>query len=307
MVVESRRLAPGWPYRILSDIGAPRARQQYDSAESVARAAKRFIALAPLASIQLERGELRAARATLRAIVDSTSARGDGGGALHASSMAAWAAVILGKPDPATAAAAAAELDAAEKAFPVAQQPLPKRPYYVLAAAYAAAGRIDRAKTLIQEGDRQYSRGLANYYRDFGAVAKGTTALAEGRASVAVAALSIGASCGGMDARPKICLLPFLGIAYDRAGQTDSARAVLRRYVDRPSEAINELSYGLTMGPSLQRLGELDEAAGDAASAVRSYERLLELWKNADAEFAPRIDDVRRRVARLKAAEARKR
>jgi tetratricopeptide (TPR) repeat protein len=307
MVVESRRVAPGWPYRILSDIGAPRARQQYDSAESVGRAAKTFIALAPLASIQLERGELRAAKATLRAMVDSASARGNAGAALHASSMVAWASVILGKPDPATAAAAAADLDAAEKAFPIEQQPLPKRPYYVLAAAYVAAGRINRAKTLIQEGDRRYSRGLANYYRDVGAVAKGMTALAEGRASDAVVALSVGSQCGGMDARPRMCLLPFLGMAYDRAGQTDSARAVLRRYVDRPSEAVNELSYGLTMGPSLQRLGELDEAKGDLASAIKTYERLIDLWKNADADLAPRVEDIRRRVERLKAVEGRKR
>src|SRR4029079_2793905 len=158
-----------------------------------------------------------------------------------------------------------------------------------------------------QEGDRQYSRGLANYYRDVGAVAKGMTALAEGRASDAGVALSVAAQWGGMDAGPRMCLLPFLGMAYDRAGQTDSARAVLRRYVDRPSEAVNELSYGLTMGQSLQRLGELDEAKGDLASAIKTYERLIDLWKNADADLAPRVEDIRRRVERLKTVEGRKR
>ena len=96
-------------------------------------------------------------------------------------------------------------------------------------------------------------------------------------------------------------------MAYDRAGQSDSARAVLRRYVEGPSEALNDVSYGLTFAPSMQRLGELDEAKGDLASAIKTYERLIELWKNADADLAPRVEDIRRRVERLRATEARKR
>jgi hypothetical protein len=61
------------------------------------------------------------------------------------------------------------------------------------------------------------------------------------------------------------------------------------------------------MGPSLQRLGELDEAKGDLASAIKTYERLIDLWKNADADLAPRVEDIRRRVERLKTVEGRKR
>jgi hypothetical protein len=49
----------------------------------------------------------------------------------------------------------------------------------------------------------------------------------------------------------------------------------------------------------LFRLGELHEERGDAEAALRYYGRLLELLKDADAEFQPRIQTVRRRVQAL--------
>jgi eukaryotic-like serine/threonine-protein kinase len=94
------------------------------------------------------------------------------------------------------------------------------------------------------------------------------------------------------------CALPDLGRAYDLIGQQDSAVAVYTRYIDMPFlyRAIDD-SYSLPF--ILFRLGELHEARGEQELALRYYGRLLDLWKDADPEFQPRIQAVRARVQGL--------
>ena len=55
------------------------------------------------------------------------------------------------------------------------------------------------------------------------------------------------------------------------------------------------------LAASYVRLGELWEGKGDRAKAASYYARFVDLWKDADPELQPRIADVRRRLARLKA------
>ena len=45
--------------------------------------------------------------------------------------------------------------------------------------------------------------------------------------------------------------------------------------------------------------GELWEQKGDASRAIEYYGKFVRLWKNADAEFQPTVEDIRRRIARL--------
>ena len=52
-------------------------------------------------------------------------------------------------------------------------------------------------------------------------------------------------------------------------------------------------------------LGELYEAKGERQKALSHYSRFVELWKNADAEFQPRVAEVKRRIARLGDTEKR--
>ncbi len=51
---------------------------------------------------------------------------------------------------------------------------------------------------------------------------------------------------------------------------------------------------------SLERLGELYEAKGNAVKAIDAYSRFAELWKNADAELQPRVAEVRGHIERLR-------
>ena len=139
-------------------------------------------------------------------------------------------------------------------------------------------------------------------------IARGLTALAEQKPSDAVAALNGRAFCGGTSPRavlPRVavrCPAPFLAAAYDRAGEVDSARAVLSRYVSATNNG-HIHTDALVLGQSLQRLGEIEETKGDRQAAARHYARLLDLWKDADSELKPRIDDVRKRLARLSETE----
>ena len=55
------------------------------------------------------------------------------------------------------------------------------------------------------------------------------------------------------------------------------------------------------LAASYLRLGELWENKGDRAKAASYYASFVDLWKDADPELQPRIADVRRRLARLKA------
>jgi hypothetical protein len=54
-----------------------------------------------------------------------------------------------------------------------------------------------------------------------------------------------------------------------------------------------------------KRLGELYEAKGDTKKAGAYYAAFLDLWKNADPELQPKVQDVKRRLAALQGSEKR--
>jgi hypothetical protein len=53
------------------------------------------------------------------------------------------------------------------------------------------------------------------------------------------------------------------------------------------------------------RLGELYEAKADTKTAATYYASFLDLWKNADPELQPKVQDVKRRLAAIQAGEKR--
>ena len=58
-------------------------------------------------------------------------------------------------------------------------------------------------------------------------------------------------------------------------------------------------SYNLA--PVLRRTGELYEARGDRTRAAATYQRFVDLWRNADPELQPQVIEVKRRLAGLTA------
>ena len=88
--------------------------------------------------------------------------------------------------------------------------------------------------------------------------------------------------------------------AYDLAGNTDSAIVVYDRFLNRKMSPPSQLRVEGRFLPGVhKRLGELYDARGDRAQALRHYRSFIELWKDADPALQPKVQDARRRVADL--------
>jgi len=59
------------------------------------------------------------------------------------------------------------------------------------------------------------------------------------------------------------------------------------------------------LGPSLRRMGELYEAQGDTERAKEYYGRFVELWRDADSDFQPSVQEIKARLAKLSAEPTR--
>jgi serine/threonine protein kinase/DNA-binding SARP family transcriptional activator len=176
---------------------------------------------------------------------------------------------------------------------------IPSRPYLRVAALYAQAGRADKAKALLGAYDRAVS-DTAKRQQPGRDSALAYIALAERRPRDAIAAFRRAekrADGSYIDACA-VCVEPGIGLALDREGMTDSAIAVLEHFVKGPSTG-RKVADAWNLHWALRRLGELHEARGDRADAVKYYQRFVELWKNADPELQPTVRDVRQRLARL--------
>jgi hypothetical protein len=148
---------------------------------------------------------------------------------------------------------------------------------------YAAAGRPDRAKTILAAvmatsdsiGRRAvYSSRLT---------ALGEIALAEGRPRDAMTLFhqSDLAADGLPATRCAVCIFPRLARAADRAGWADSARFYWERYVTTVS--LDRLaSDQWFLATAYRRLAESYSLAGEATKAAEYRAKLDQLWVNAD-------------------------
>jgi len=94
------------------------------------------------------------------------------------------------------------------------------------------------------------------------------------------------------------CTPLFIGEAFDRGAQPDSARKYLTQYAEMAGTGRNGLD-AYFLAPALFRLGELYESAGDAKHATEYYGRFVDLWKNADSDLQPRAAEARKRIDHL--------
>jgi tetratricopeptide (TPR) repeat protein len=201
---------------------------------------------------------------------------------------ALYDAEVRGKP-----AEGMARVAAALRRFPLEPLDPVDRPYTELAEFYARAGRPERSRALLAEFDRQVPaefRPAAQVDYDRAAA---WTSLAEGRLDEALRGFR--RADRGMC---RICVLPGIAQVYEREGNTDSVLAVLERYVTTTDDDRWQVDP-LELPGILVRLGQLYEARGDTARALRYDGRLLDLWRDAVPELQPIVAQVRDRVRRL--------
>jgi len=246
-----------------------------------------------LTAVLAARGRVGEADAETRRATAAFAEIGQTTESLESAIQGAWTDVVVRRrPD-----AALARLEAELERHPLeALEPL-DRPYAKLAELYARAGRADRARTLLEE-----MRGALDAFalrRDQRDIqrAEGEIAIREGRP---VEALELFRRAEGGFCH--ICPLPGLALAYEAAGQPDSAVAVHRRYVETPySDRFLPYTYplGQALGPTYERLGQLYDELGDAENAALYYAKLTELWAEADEELQPRVRAAQARLEEI--------
>lgn len=117
-------------------------------------------------------------------------------------------------------------------------------------------------------------------------------ALAAGRAAQAEELLRVAAeqhTC-------TICALPDLARAYEAQGKSPAATAVYERYVTTPWFWRYETD-ALELGPALERLAALYDAAGEREKASGARARLVQLWHRADPELQQAVARARAEVS----------
>jgi tetratricopeptide (TPR) repeat protein len=161
------------------------------------------------------------------------------------------------------------------------------RPHDELARFNAMAGRVDRAKQLASAAD-DIDRTLGRQQLNERGWTRGVIALAEGRTAEAEALLRVAAEQHACT----ICALPDLARAYEANGKTRAATAVYERYVTTPWFWRYEVD-ALELGPALERLSALYDAAGERDKAAGVRAQLVQLWRRADAELQPAVARAR--------------
>ena len=81
--------------------------------------------------------------------------------------------------------------------------------------------------------------------------------------------------------------------AYQQVGRLDDAE---RWYDSFTNTSVHDLVY---LAPSHFYRGEIAEARGALEEAVAHYQRVLELWSDADAALQPLVEEARARIAHL--------
>jgi eukaryotic-like serine/threonine-protein kinase len=173
-----------------------------------------------------------------------------------------------------------------------------ERIYPQLAIAYALGGKLDEARSLMEEYARtvpaMVQKGDQDRYE-----ALGNIALADGHFPEALKnfrQMQVANPC-------IVCGTFEIAQAFAKLGQPDSALAYYQQYVSVTDFARIRLDAD-HLASAYQRIGELYEAKGDRAKAREYYAKLLDLWKTADPELQPIVKDAKERVARLSAAHS---
>ncbi len=176
------------------------------------------------------------------------------------------------------------------------------RPYLPLAGLYAQAGQTERARGLLREEeevrDSAWRAGGRERHRQ---CVLALAALAEERPDDAIDEIEAVRGRGSWGWGPCAQVLPqrpVLARAHEAAGRRDSAVAYYERYLAHPAH-YRDWWNAVYLAEVLERLAVLYEEEGDYTGAFETWNRLVELWAEADPELRPRVERARTRMIAL--------
>jgi len=243
----------------------------------------RVFANEQLANVELLEGRLGRWRETMRAN-DSIASTVMPGFALRRARMSAayW---VLQRPD-----LSVRILDSAIAEHPSMRMDLETAEFYAL------FGRPDSARAILKARGVAPRRTTYNKGTDTLA-AYGAIDLTEGRPRDAADKYRAVVSTNGGDAPTQTSRDAEIGLALERAGLTDRAIARYEHFLNGPPR----LDYdAFKLVWVLEHVAALYDEKGDRKKARAAYERVVELWKNADPELQPRVARARERAAALR-------
>jgi len=203
----------------------------------------------------------------------------------------------------------AKRLDDALNAYPIKSQPVAERQHFNIANTYAWAGKGDKARAVMAQYDADVrDTTLLRAQLPPRAFTHALILLADHKPADAIPELRRADRLpdGPVDACV-MCISMDLARAFDEAGMIDSAivhydRAINEYAVERVSQGID----AIIRAPFARRLGELYEQKGDRAKTTQYYRMFVDLWKNADPELQPQVEEIRRRLTRLNDVEPKR-
>jgi tetratricopeptide (TPR) repeat protein len=248
-----------------------------------------------LAGILVLRGKLAEAGRTFAALAETRAAHGDSSAALEAELLRVTAVATLQDQR-----AARTLLDATFRARPLERQAEGARPLFTAIRSSVAAGDLATAGRLVEQFDRMRGNIPGRVWQPLKAQARGEFLAA--RKETAGQAIEVLRKISGGCI---YCVEMDRGLAFDRAGQADSALVHFQRWADA-GENIWEAAVYIESTPlAYFRMGELYQQKGEREKAKDFYGRFTELWREADAELQPKVKEAKRRLAELTAETPR--
>jgi tetratricopeptide (TPR) repeat protein len=185
---------------------------------------------------------------------------------------------------------------------PVERLAVPDRPYLTAARYYALVGNLNEARRWLNRYDAEVKDTLVRHRQHHDReLALASVALGERRWDDALREADAATSEADYRAVYRATQKYFWrGLIHAGAGHTDDAISSFEQYLTAPEQGrlVNDDAEHLAF--TLQKIGTLYETKGNVAKAVEAYARLVDLWKNADADLQPRVSELRRRIDRLR-------
>jgi len=190
-------------------------------------------------------------------------------------------------------AAARARLEELLREEPLTADEPVNRNYIGTAFQWARLGDRQRAEALLAEFEAEvpaeYRTDVDNAYHGI----EGLLLLNEGRFQQAIDTFRMREQRGCV-----LCEFMPVAIAFDSLGMRDSAIVHYEGYVE--ADWANRLFWDdNTLAPTLERLGQLHDEAGNLEQAAVYYARFVELWDEADPELQTRVELARVRLAEI--------
>jgi len=190
-------------------------------------------------------------------------------------------------------------------------RPLTDRPYNLLVAMNARAGRLDKARQALAQYDAALSRDTAFRRWSTPDIIGAQAAIAEAERKWGEAAALYRKADRREDGPVSDCdeCVPMNLIrTFAAAGMADSAIAVYEVYRKTPWGGRERKGPDRTVPASIvEALAKMYESKGNTERAAELYRDFVELWKNADPELQPRVAEARARLAKLGGVEPVKR